>query len=120
MVTAQQGAIHRDQMLAVGWTDSHIRTRVRRREWHREHQGVYIAGDPALLPLARHSAALLALGPTATLDHRTGVELWGLIRENQNAPIHVTLAAQSARPRRGVQIHLVKALDPRDIRRNTS
>jgi hypothetical protein len=116
VIAAQQGAIHRDQILAAGWTDSHIKTRLRRGEWRRVHLAVYIAGDPELLPLARHSAALLSLGPHAALGDRTGVELWGLIRQDKNAPIHVTLPAKSARPRRGVRIHLVKAIDPRDIR----
>jgi hypothetical protein len=117
ITNAQQGAIDRDQVLAAGWSDSHIRTRVRRREWRREHQGVYIAGDPDLMPLARHSAALLALGPNAALNHRTGVELWGLIRQGENVPIHVTLPARSAQPRRGLRIHLVRTLDAKDIRR---
>jgi len=116
VIAVQHGAIHRDQVLGAGWTDSHIKTRLHRREWTREHQAVYIAGDPALLPYARHSAALLSLGPHAALSDRTGVELWRLIRQNQGGPIHVTLAARSSRPRHGVKTHLVRALDPKDIR----
>lgn len=116
VIASQHAAIRRDQVLAAGWTDSHIKTRLHRREWTREHQAVYIAGDPALLPYARHSAALLSLGRRAALSDRTGVELWRLTRQNPSGVIHVTLAARSSRPRHGVKIHLVSALDARDIR----
>jgi hypothetical protein len=116
LIRSQHAAISFKQLLALGWTPAQIKSRVRRGEWSREHRGVYIAGDRALLPLARHSAALLSLGSRAVLSHRTAAELWGLIRPEQSAAIHVTLAARSARPRQGVRAHLLARLDRKDLR----
>jgi hypothetical protein len=44
----------------------------------RQFKGVYIVGDPELMPLARPSAALLSLGPTAVLSHRSAAAVWAL------------------------------------------
>jgi predicted transcriptional regulator of viral defense system len=115
LIRAQNAAVTRRQLLVLGWTSAEIKTRVRRGEWHRRYQGVYIAGDPALLPLAAESAALLSLGPTAVLSHRSAAALWSLADRDPNA-VDITVAARSARPRSAVRIHLATSLDTRDIR----
>jgi hypothetical protein len=115
LIRAQNAAVTRKQLLALGWSSAEIKTRVRRGDWHRRYQGVYIAGDPALLPLAAESAALLSLGPNAVLSHRSAAALWSLA-ERDGGGVDVTLVARSARPRSAVRIHLVGALDPRDVR----
>src|SRR3954447_13362295 len=91
LLHAQQGAVHLDQLRAAGWTPAEIKTRVRRGEWHRRYRCVFIVGDPALLPLAGHSAALLSLGPHSVLSYRTATELWALIRALTGQPIDVSV-----------------------------
>ncbi|MFL5830681.1 MAG: DUF559 domain-containing protein [Solirubrobacteraceae bacterium] len=116
LLHAQQGAVHLDQLRAAGWTPAEIKTRVRRGEWHRRYRCVFIVGDPALLPLAGHSAALLSLGPHSVLSYRTATELWALIRALTGQPIDVSVIAEAVRPRPYVRTHLLSHLDPKDIR----
>lgn len=115
LIRAQNGAVSWRQLRAAGWTESEIKTRVKRGAWVRRHHGVYIAGDPALLPLAEESAALLSLGPNAVLSHRSALGLWSL-GEAEPDVVEVTVVASNVRPRGGVRIHLVGVLDTRDIR----
>jgi hypothetical protein len=112
---AQQGAARPDQLRALGWTTSEIRTRITRGEWHRRHTGVLILGDPGLLPLVEEAAALLALGKRAVLSHRTAAVLWGLADAPDERLVHVSLVARSGRPRDGIRIHLVHSLDAKDV-----
>lgn len=86
LIRAQNAAVTRRQLLALGWSSAEIKTRVRRGEWQRRYQGVYIAGDPALLPLAAESAALLSLGPNAILSHRAAAALWSLAERDSSGP----------------------------------
>jgi Protein of unknown function (DUF559) len=116
LLRAQHGAAHLDQLRATGWTPAEIKTRVRRSEWHRRYRSVFIVGDPALLPLAGHSAALLSLGSRALLSYRTATELWALVRALAGRPIDVSVIAEAVRPRPYVRAHLLSHLDPKDIR----
>ena len=115
LIRAQKGAVSWRQLRAAGWTESEIKTRVNRGDWVRRHRGVYIAGDPALLPLAAESAALLSLGPGAVLSHQSALALWAL-GEAEAGIVEVTVVASNARAREGVRIHLATSLDTRDIR----
>jgi hypothetical protein len=117
LLRAQQGAVHLNQLRVIGWTTAEIKTRVRRGEWQRRYRCVFIVGDPALLPLAGHSAALLSLGPLAVLSHRTAVELWGLITATPDRLIDVSVLADAVRPRPYVRAHLLSRLDDKDTRR---
>jgi very-short-patch-repair endonuclease len=74
---------------------------------------VYIAGDPELLPLARESAALLSLGATSLLSHRTAAAIWGLANPNPKT-IDVTVVDVRPRHRPGVRIHRVADLHVAD------
>jgi REase_MTES_1575/Transcriptional regulator, AbiEi antitoxin len=110
----QQGAARPDQLIALGWSPSEIKTRVRRGEWHRRHRGVVILGDPELLPLAHPAAALLALGKRASVSYRSGTALSELCDPPSDGVVDLSLSATSARPREGVRIHLVGPLDAKD------
>jgi very-short-patch-repair endonuclease len=108
------GAVRRAGLIAAGLSPAQIRTRVARGQLHRRHRGVYIAGDPSLLPLARHSAALLSVGERAVISHRTAASLWRLT-ERPGPAIDVTVAGGSARPRAGLRLHRTRSLDHSDI-----
>jgi very-short-patch-repair endonuclease len=116
LLRAQQGAVHLGQLRAVGWTAAEIKTRVRRGEWQRRYRCVFIVGDPELVPLAGHSAALLSLGPRAVLSHRSAAALWSLTPAIPAAQIDVSVAAAAVRRRPDVRVHLVSGLDGKDIR----
>jgi predicted transcriptional regulator of viral defense system len=118
LARAQHGVITRDQLGAAGLTSAKIKSRVAAGRLYRVHHGVYAIGDPALLPLAGVSAAVMAVGQEhAVVSHRSAAALWGLI-PLIDPPIHdVTLVNGSARDREGVRIHRVKLLHPLDVSR---
>jgi hypothetical protein len=112
----QHGAARPDQLIALGWSPSEIKTRVRRGEWHRRHRGVLILGDPGLLERAEPAAALLAVGKRGVLSHRTAAAFWELCDPPSDGVVDVSVSAASARPRDGVRIHLIQPLDAKDRR----
>ena len=63
----QDGLIARRQALASGMTSTHIKRRVRRREWVTIHPGVYADHTGELTWQQRAWAAVLATGPKAAL-----------------------------------------------------
>lgn len=111
----QHAAALRDQLLAAGVTRSQIATRVQRGEWRRQFPSVYILGDPGLIPLAIESAVLLSIGEDAALSRHTSAFLWGQI-DRKPPVVEITVPRSNIRPRQGVRIHLVHALDAKDLR----
>jgi very-short-patch-repair endonuclease/predicted transcriptional regulator of viral defense system len=109
----QNAAIRTDQLHAAGLTRHAIAARVKRGRLVPWSQGVYIVGDPELLPLAKQSAVLLSLGYSAVLSHRSAAAVWGLAQPDPQV-IDVTIVG-NRRSREGVRLHRVRALDPRDI-----
>jgi very-short-patch-repair endonuclease len=79
------------------------------------HQGVYLAGALEPPPLARETAALLACPGTALVSHAAAARLHGLSPGGPATPIDVTVVAgDRRRGRRGLGIHVVDEIDPRD------
>jgi len=111
---AQNGALTTEQLHSVGLTRDAIRTRVRHGRLVWLFPGVYAAGDPELMPLVRPTAALLSLGETAVLSHRSAVAVWGLVEADPDT-IHVTVVGRNPRLRAGVRIHRVAQLHPADL-----
>lgn len=111
---AQNGVISWEQLLTAGLTPAAIRAMVRRGDLVRLFRGVYAVADPALLRLARESAALLSLGD-AVLSHRSAAAIWGIAHPDPEN-LDVTLVGRMARPRPGVRLHEVAHLHPADIR----
>lgn len=105
----QNGAVRADQLRASGLTRHAIAARVKRGRLVHQFHGVYVVGDPELMPLARQSAALLSLGPNAVLSHRSAAAVWGLAEADPQM-IDVTVIGCRPRPREGVRLHYVKAL----------
>ena len=110
----QNGAIHRDQLRRLGITRDAVRARVARGRLVFAFPGAYIVGDPKLMPLALPAAALLSLGSTACLSHRSAAAVWGLVPADPN-PIDVTVVARNPRPRAGIRLHRVGQLHPADV-----
>lgn len=80
-------------------------------------RGVYAVGRPELTDEARLLAAVLAVGPTALLSHRSAAGLWGLA-ERQLVPIHVSVPSQSGRgSRAGLAVHRCATLKLTDATR---
>jgi hypothetical protein len=61
LAVAQNGVVTLEQLVAAGYTPAAIKTRVMRGDLHRMQRRIYAVGNPALLPLAAESAALLSL-----------------------------------------------------------
>ena len=110
---AQNGAIAGDQLRAAGMTHDAIRARIRRGRLVRIFRDVYAAGDPRLMPLVRPAAALLAVGSSAVLSHRSAAAVWGLA-ELDPSMVDVTVPIRRPRAREGVRLHRVTRLDPAD------
>ncbi len=105
----QNGAIKTEQLHAAGLTRHAIDARVKRGRLVPWGYGVYIAGDPELMPLSRQSAALLSLGPNAVLSHRSAAAVWGLAEADPRV-IDVTVIGRRPRTRAGVRLHYAKTL----------
>jgi hypothetical protein len=111
----QRGQIGRSQLRAIGISGSAVARLIARGYLHRRHSGVYSVGHRAPVPLASETAALLACRG-AVLSHLSAGSLWGLMRGDAPAPVHVLVAGrQTARPA-GVCVHRTHGLPARDVR----
>jgi very-short-patch-repair endonuclease len=106
------GVLSRDELRAIGLTDTMIRDRVASGRLHRLYRGVYTVGHTLLDGHGRWLAAVLACGDSAALSYRSAAALWG-IRPTAAARIDVTVprtcgvrstkAILIHRPRRAIQ-----------------
>jgi hypothetical protein len=110
----QQINVTRDQLLALGLDRNAIAYRLRIGRLYLTFARVYSVGRPALSPLERASAAVLACGAGAVLSHIAALALWGFIRD-WPARFDVTTAADR-RPS-GITVHCSTTLTRRDKRR---
>ncbi|MBV8430883.1 MAG: type IV toxin-antitoxin system AbiEi family antitoxin domain-containing protein, partial [Solirubrobacterales bacterium] len=107
--------VRRDQLPAAGLSPSMIRRLIRDGFLHPLHRGVYAVGHLALPRFGRERAALLACGPGALLSGGSALYVWGII-DRPPEPPEVTVAARRRRPQRGIQLHVVKVIEDRDVR----
>ena len=112
----QHGIVSTSQLRSLGLTWDDIAYRTRTGRLHPIHRGVYAVGHRHLTETGLFVAALLAVGPGATLSHASAAALWG-IRPQGRGSIDVTVARR-VKPRRGVRIHAVRALPPSDVTRH--
>lgn len=92
-----------------------ISARVAARRLRRLHRGVYAWGHDRLRLEGILLAAALACGPHAVLSHRTAAAHWGML-PTARADVDVTVEAKGGRAdRRGIDLHVVRQLDSRDI-----
>jgi predicted transcriptional regulator of viral defense system len=109
----QHGVVSRGQLVELGLGPSAIEYRIREGALHRVFRGVYAVGHPALPPLGRTHAAVLACGPGALLSHRSGAELWGLLRTSRYL-IDVTVPRRT-RGQRGINVHFALDSEPAEL-----
>lgn len=81
----QHGCVSSSQLTLAGLSRRQIERRLQSGHLIRLHRGVYAVGHRALLPLADFSAALLAVGPHATLNHRASAVIWKMLDREEGA-----------------------------------
>jgi hypothetical protein len=91
LIHDQNRIVSRAQLQTAGWSEPQIRRPLRSRRWQVVHPGIYathtgpIGYDEQLL------AALLYAGPEAAWSHYTAAEQLGLLKPDDNRPVHVTI-----------------------------
>jgi very-short-patch-repair endonuclease len=113
---AQRGRVSTRQLYAAGISSGAISRRLASSRLIRLHRCVFAVGHLASTPLGDETAALLAVGSTAVLSHRSAAQLLGLIEPQAPPPVHVTLPVKRSISLDGVVIHRTALLMPRDIR----
>ena len=115
IASRQRGIVTRAQLRAARIGDDTIDRMARSGRLHRMHPGVFAVGHQALAPLARETAALLALGEGAYLSHLSAAALWGMLPTG-DGPVDVLLHPGRAHARAGIRVHRTSHLEPRDSR----
>lgn len=117
LAARQRGVISRAQLLALGITPSAVDRALARGRLYRAHRGVYsVMPLPALPPLARERAAILACGQRAYISHHSAAGLLN-IRPRHTGNVEVTIVGRdAARRRSGLIVHRTQVLDRRDVR----
>lgn len=114
MARRQYGVVSLEQLLACGLSLWQVQRLVQRGHLHRLHRGVYAVGHTRLIDHAHLIAALLALGPSAFLSHRTAAAVWGL-RVVAVRAIEVTVPSTCGRRRAGLIVHRSSDPHPHDL-----
>lgn len=76
---------------------------------------VYSVVCGELPPLAREQAALMTCGKRAFLSYHTAAFVWGLLKIAPEL-IDVSLVGRDCKPRDGLRIHRIQAIDRREVR----
>jgi very-short-patch-repair endonuclease len=109
----QLALITSGQLAAARIGKDAIAVRRGRQTLHRVHHGVYLWGQPIMLPGAHELAAVLACGDGAVISHRSAAVLWRLVPPF-DGDVEVTVVGRHCRSRRGIRVHRSDRLDPRD------
>lgn len=115
VASRQLGLITTAQLEMAGIGRGRIARRMKHGTLHRIHRGVYLLGHRVLLPSALELAGVLACGAGSLASHRSAASLWGLASAPHNE-VEVTVVGRDRKPRSGLRVHRVRALDPRDRR----
>ncbi|HEY6496385.1 MAG TPA: hypothetical protein VIZ43_24155 [Trebonia sp.] len=109
LLHAQCGIASRGQAVAVGFTGSRIRHRLKSGQWRRAHAGVYATFTGELPRTAALWAAVCLAGEGAMLSHETAAEVHGIVDRPASRHIHVTVASRrrpmQGKPEPGIVIH---------------
>jgi hypothetical protein len=107
ILDSQMGVIARRQLIARGWTDHEIARMLRRREWARVFEGVYVDHTGELAWIQRAWAAVLFSWPAA-LSHESALRVGDGPgrRDDDSGSVHVVVARgrHLAAPE-GVRLH---------------
>ncbi len=91
LLAQQSGVISRRQVLACGGKDSDIQRMLRRREWARVHEGVYVDHTGPLTTVQQQWAAVLLHWPAA-LAGASALEAHGLSVDARSSSIELVVA----------------------------
>jgi very-short-patch-repair endonuclease len=116
LAARQHGVVAVWQLRECGVGRGALERRLALGRLHRVHRGVYAVGHRKLQWRGVMMAAVLACGPDAVLSHRSAARLSG-VRPDSRRGVDVTVAGSGRRGRPGIDLHAVRALDPRDITR---
>ncbi len=111
----QHGHVSREQLRAVGVSDTGIARLIGAGRLLRVHPSVYVVRPAVLVPRGREAAALLSCGPNALLSHSTAASLWNLCGP-VDGPVEVTITRRRHRHTAGICAHRAAGLLPRDVR----
>jgi very-short-patch-repair endonuclease len=112
LAARQHGVVTASELVGAGLSRGAVARRVARGWLQRQHRGVYLVG-PLYGPHTRDMAAVLACGGTALLSHRSAAALWR-IASPWDGDVDVT-TGRALPPRRGIRLHRVRQVDPRDV-----
>lgn len=117
LAVRQHNVVTINELRALNLKDGAIEYRLRVGRLHRQHQGVYSVGTPALTLQGRFLAAVRAIGDGATLSHRAAAAYWSLrpLGHDEQGEIDVSVT-RSLRQREGIRLHVVR-FDPGDATR---
>jgi very-short-patch-repair endonuclease len=109
----QHGVVALWQLIELGLTRSTIHRWVKDGRLHPLYRGVYAVGHRKLSRYGWIMAAILAHGPTAVASHRTAAWLWDLLPQ-RGSDVWVTVPAGGRAKRKGIVLHQVRELHPKD------
>ena len=113
----QQNLIGSVQLAECGLGKDAVARRVRAGWLRLVFQGVYSVGSGELVALARERAALMSCGTGSFISHRSSAFIWGM-RMEPPPTVEVSVLAGGCRSHKGMQIHRIQAIDPRELRRH--
>ena len=114
---SQHGRITHEQLRACGLTRDQIKGYRERGFLRPRHVGVYAVGHEAPSQHAELMAAVLACGGGAAASHRSAGHALGIVPVRPPLP-EVTVPTTAGAERKGIRIHRVSDLDPRDVMRH--
>jgi predicted transcriptional regulator of viral defense system len=114
LATVQHGVVARDQLRALGLTNSAIARRIETGRLHRLRRGVYAVGHPAVGRRGQWLAAVLACGPGARLSHASAAALQEIWRAD-GAVTHVTVPGPGRRSGPALSVHRASDLGPGEV-----
>lgn len=79
VASRQHGAISREQLRAIGYTDHMIDNELRNGRLVPAFRGVYFLGHHAITEKSRAMAAVLACGAGAVVSHLSAAHLWAFV-----------------------------------------
>jgi hypothetical protein len=106
--------VSRGQLLQLGVTADAIKSWLRSGRLYCVFRGVYALGHRAITAKGRVLAPVLVYGDGAVISHRSAADWWGFSRTSR-VPVDVTVPGRSKARQRGIDLHLVRTLDPRDL-----
>jgi very-short-patch-repair endonuclease len=112
---AQRGRVATRQLCAAGISNSAIGRMVASGGLIPVHRGVFLVGHAAPVALGDETSALLAVGDTAALSHRSAAAVWGLLPAPGDARIHLVVPTARRICLAGVIVHRSRILEGRDV-----